>query len=190
MAKRVYFAFDYEDVSDFRANVVRNLNFTGGVEKAGYFDASIWEEAKKKDPTSLKRLISAELENTSVTTILIGSQTYARRWVRYEIIKSIERGNKVIGVHINGIMDKTRQVKPLGPNPFDYFGLRSVQMARGAHQRFGMGASGFTTKTWTRLRLISNRGTNEGKHFKLSHWLRIYDWVGDNGFQNFGSWVA
>jgi hypothetical protein len=40
MAKRVYFAFDYEDVSDFRANVVRKHNFTGGVEKAGYFDAS------------------------------------------------------------------------------------------------------------------------------------------------------
>ena len=38
-------------------------------------------------------------------------------------------------------------------------------MARGAHQRFGMGASGFTTKTWTRLRLISNRGTNEGSSF-------------------------
>ncbi len=31
MAKRVYFAFDYEDVSDFRANVVRKHNFTGGV---------------------------------------------------------------------------------------------------------------------------------------------------------------
>jgi hypothetical protein len=97
MAKRVYFAFDYEDVSDFRANVVRNHNFTGGVEKAGYFDASMWEEAKKKDPTSLKRLINAELENTSVTAVLIGSGTYARRWVRYEIVKSIERGNKVIG---------------------------------------------------------------------------------------------
>src|SRR5664279_2458971 len=71
MAKRVYFGFDYEDVSDFRANVVRKHNFTGGVEKAGYFDASIWEEAKKKDPTTLKRLINAELEHTSTTAILI-----------------------------------------------------------------------------------------------------------------------
>jgi MTH538 TIR-like domain (DUF1863) len=82
MAKRVYFAFDYEDVSDFRANVVRKHNFTGGVENAGYFDASIWEEAKKKDPAALKRLINAELENTSVTAVLIGSQTYARRCYR------------------------------------------------------------------------------------------------------------
>jgi len=27
MAKRVYFAFDYQDVIDFRANVVRKHNF-------------------------------------------------------------------------------------------------------------------------------------------------------------------
>jgi len=46
MAKRVYFAFHYQDVIDFRANVVRKHNFTGGVEAAGYYDHSIWEEAK------------------------------------------------------------------------------------------------------------------------------------------------
>jgi hypothetical protein len=30
MAKRVYFAFHYQDVIDFRANVVRKHNFIGG----------------------------------------------------------------------------------------------------------------------------------------------------------------
>jgi hypothetical protein len=30
------------------------------------------EEAKKKDPTTIKRLINAELEYTSTTAILIG----------------------------------------------------------------------------------------------------------------------
>ena len=100
MAKRVYFAFDYEDVTDFRANVVRNHNLIGGIEKAGYFDASIWEKAKRTDPATLKRLINAELEHTSTTTVLIGSGTWARRWVRYEIFKSIQRGSRVIGIHI------------------------------------------------------------------------------------------
>jgi hypothetical protein len=32
MAKRVYFAFRYQDVIDFRANVVRKHNFLGSVE--------------------------------------------------------------------------------------------------------------------------------------------------------------
>src|SRR6185437_12375729 len=123
MAKRVYFAFDYQDVKDFRANVVRNHNFTGGVEAAGYYDHSIWEEAENTNPLALKRLINAELQNTSVTAVLIGSDTWARRWVRYEIMKSIERGNTVLGIHINCITGRDRQCKVSGPNPLDNLGL-------------------------------------------------------------------
>jgi len=190
MAKRVYFAFDYEDVSDFRANVVRKHNFTGGVEKAGYFDASIWEEAKKKDPLALKRLINAELENTSVTAILIGSQTYARRWVRYEIIKSIERGNKVIGIHINGILDKDRQVKALGPNPFDYLGLEIDTDGTKGKPTVWNGTQWTYYQDLDAFTIAQQPWEKRGKHFQLSHWLSIYDWVANNGFQNFGSWVA
>jgi len=47
MAKRVFFSFHYKDVIDFRANVVRSHRLTKN-NQAGYFDASIWEEAKKQ----------------------------------------------------------------------------------------------------------------------------------------------
>ena len=115
MAKRVYFAFHYQDVIDFRANVVRKHNFTGGVEAAGYYDYSIWETAKKTSDLALKKMINAELSGSSVTAVLVGSQTYARRWVRYEIMKSVEKGNVMLGVHINGIKGKDGQTKALGP---------------------------------------------------------------------------
>ena len=82
MAKRVYFAFHYQDVIDFRANVVRNHNSIQGAEQAGYYDASIWEESKKEGAIAIKRMINAELENTTVTVVLIGSQTWSRPWVR------------------------------------------------------------------------------------------------------------
>jgi Thoeris protein ThsB, TIR-like domain len=189
MARRVYFAFDYEDVSDFRANVVRNHNFTGGVEKAGYFDASIWEEAKKKDPASLKRLSNAELENTSVTAILIGSQTYARRWVRYEIIKSIERGNKVIGIHINSILDKTRQVKALGPNPFDYLGMEISTDGTQGTPTVWNGTQWVYYQDLNAFSIAQQPEDKRGKHFQLSHWLPVYDWVANDGYKNFTSWI-
>lgn len=90
MAKRVFFSFHYQDVIDFRANVVRKHWRTKSDRKdAGFFDASIWETAKRTSSLALKRLINSELQNTSVTVVLIGSGTYARRWVRYEIIKSM-----------------------------------------------------------------------------------------------------
>ena len=55
MAKRVFFSFHYQDVIDFRANVVRQHWVMKDREEAGYFDASMWESAKKRG--SLKQLI-------------------------------------------------------------------------------------------------------------------------------------
>ena len=47
MARRVFFSFHYErDI--WRVNVVRNSWLTKGREAAGFWDASLWEEAKKK----------------------------------------------------------------------------------------------------------------------------------------------
>jgi hypothetical protein len=189
MAKRVYFAFHYEDVIDFRANVVRKHNFTGGVEAAGYYDHSIWEAAKNTNPLSLKRLINKELEGTSVTAILIGSQTYARPWVRYEIIKSVERSNRVIGIHINNIPGKDQQTKALGPNPFDYLGLEISADGKNASP------TEWLNNAWQRYSEIPQWTVKErplaerGKHFQLSRWLPTYDWVTGLGFKNFSSWI-
>jgi len=121
MAKRVFFSFHYQDVIDFRANVVRNHKTTKH-EGAGYFDASIWEDAKKTSDLALKRLINAELQNTSVTCVLVGTDTYNRRWVDYEIMRSIYKGNKIIAVHINGIKGKDGKTKSKGQNPLYYLG--------------------------------------------------------------------
>lgn len=190
MAKRVYFAFHYQDVTDFRANVVRKHNFTGGVEVAGYYDHSIWESAKNSNPLSLKRLINAELENTSVTAILIGSDTWARRWVRYEVMKSIERGNRVIGIHINSIAGKDQQTKLLGPNPFDNLGLEiSADGTRAKPTEWKDGKWAYYSDL-DPFAIHEQPEANRGQHLRLSHWLKVYDWVAGRGFDNFSSWIT
>ena len=66
MAKRVFFSFHYQDVIDFRANVVRNHWLTkSNREAAGFYDASIWESAKKTGDTAVKRLINNGVNGTS-----------------------------------------------------------------------------------------------------------------------------
>jgi len=88
MAKRVFFSFHHDDVKSFRANVVRQHWVTKpNRDVAGFFDASIWEKAKKEGSTALKRMINSGLKNTSNTCVLIGTGTYKRPWVRYEIFK-------------------------------------------------------------------------------------------------------
>jgi Thoeris protein ThsB, TIR-like domain len=190
MAKRVYFAFHYQDVIDFRANVVRNHNALQGSQKAGYFDASIWEESEKKGDLALKRMINSELQNTSVTAILIGSETYARRWVQYEIMKSIERGNKVIGVHINKIPCKNKKTKGLGPNPFDYLGLMIDEAGTKGTPTIWNGSKWDYYQDLGKFEISKQPPTNCGKHLQLSHWLPNFDWIGNDGFNNFSSWVA
>src|SRR5271166_1292942 len=116
MARRVYFAFHYQDVIDFRANVVRNHWVTKEHrDAAGFFDASLWEDAKKHGSVAIKRLINSGLEGTSTTCVLIGSQTFHRPWVTYEIMKSFKRGNVILAIHINSIIGKDKKTKPHGP---------------------------------------------------------------------------
>ena len=190
MARRVYFAFDYQDVKDFRANVVRNHNFIGGIEAAGYYDHSIWEEAENTNPLALKRLINAELENSSVTAVLVGSGTWARRWVRYEIMKSIERGNKVIGIHINSITGKDRQTKLFGNNPFDNLGVEiSADGTRVKPTEWKDGKWCYYSDLDS-FSILQQPEANRGKHLQISHWLPVYDWVGNRGYENFSSWVS
>ena len=194
-AKRVFFSFHYQDVSDFRANVVRNHWLTKTDRAAaGFFDASIWETARKTSPIALKRLINSEIENTTVTCVLIGSETWMRPWVRYEILKSFKRGNHIIGVHINSIRDKSQIVKPLGLNPLDFLGVKISD--DGAY------ATLFEHKNsqWVQYTEIDGSSTyrrprtfeyvHRGKFYKLSEIYPTYDWVRNDGYSNFSTWIG
>lgn len=190
MAKRVYFAFHYQDVIDFRANVVRKHNFLGGVEAAGYYDHSIWEDAKKTSPMALKRLINGELQNTSVTAVLIGTDTWRRRWVRYEIMKSIERGNRVLGVQINAIKGKDQLTKVAGPNPFDVLGLEISADGTRARPTEWVNNKWVYYSDLDTFAVSQQPEANRGIHLALSHWLPVYDWVSGEGYKNFSTWIS
>jgi len=128
LARRVFFSFHYErDI--WRANVVRNSWVTQDREAAGFWDASLWEEAKKKGDDALKKLISDGLIGTSVTVVLIGAETYDRKWVKHEIIESYKRNNGLLGVYINQIEDQDGKTDQAGPNPFD-----SIYIERGGRK--------------------------------------------------------
>ena len=189
MAKRVYFAFHYKDVIDFRANVVRNHKLTTGVEAAGYYDYSIWEEAKLTGTKAMKTMIDDELENTSVTAVLIGSETWYRRWVRYEIMKSIERGNRVLGIHINSIPGKDQRTKTLGPDPFNNLALQISDDLKTGKPNEWDGEKWIWSPDLGPFSISGQPAEYKGMNFKLSKWFPVYDWVADEGFDNFSKWI-
>jgi len=104
MARRVFFSFKYkQDVS--RAMVVRNSWVTQGREAAGFIDAADFEKLKKQGDTAIKNWIDKQLDGTSVTVVLVGEKTCSSRWVKYEIEKSKEIGNGLLGIDISKIKD-------------------------------------------------------------------------------------
>ena len=114
--RRVFFSFNYEQ-DIWRAANVRKAGTFDVVARAGWTDASIWEEAKRNGDAAIQRLIDTNLQGTSVTAVLIGADTADRPWVNYEIEKSIERRNGLLGIRIHTIMDQERKRSRRGPVP-------------------------------------------------------------------------
>lgn len=116
MPRKVFFSFHYErDI--WRTNVVRNSGVVEGSAAAGFYDASLWEETKKKGDAEVKKLIDKGLVGTSVTVVLIGAETAQRKFVNYEIEQSIARGNGLLGIYISGIKDSNGNTDTQGFAP-------------------------------------------------------------------------
>lgn len=193
MARRVFFSFHYEDVVDFRVNVVRNHWVTKlNRDAAGFFDASVWEKARKTSDLAIKRLINGALKGTSRTAVLIGSHTANRRWVRYEVFRSLSQGNNVIGVHVNGIKGKNTGTKPNGTSPFAVLGLHFGDDGKTATPCYKSSGSWHIFDDHGPYTLHRNAPLQQrGKVHSLSALgLQTYDWAKDAGYENFAGWVA
>ena len=187
MARRVFFSFHYEkDV--WRVNVVRNSWVTKpNIEEAGYIDAAEFEEIKRQGELAIKRWIDSQLEGTSVTVVLIGTETYSRDWVRYEIIKSFDRGNGLLGVYIHQIKDQNGSTSPKGKNPFEYLMLSIDNNGKARYYE----RDGYKWKLFDRHPNCSLNFDKKywGWDYKFSSLYEVYDWVDDNGYNNIGNWI-
>lgn len=200
MARHVFFSFHYKDVAEFRANVVRNSWLTiDPNNREVFYDKSLWESVKTKGATSIKNLIDEGLNYTSVTAVLIGSETHERRWVKYEILRSFEDGNGILGVHINRIRGSDGYIKSKGLNPFDRLGIEVSDNGRKLKFCELINGSWYYCDD---LPEISNKKSNTvyfeegwfgsgawGKFFKFSDLFETYCWDIDNGYRNFPDWV-
>src|SRR5258708_16843597 len=122
MARTVFFSFHYQrDI--MRAQIVKQHHVTkGNYSAAGFFDGSLEEKAKKDGDDVVRRMIHVGLTGCTVLCVLIGRETYTRRWVHYEIFKSIESGMGVLGIRIHQVPVLKLGLDEVGPSPFDILG--------------------------------------------------------------------
>lgn len=131
MARRTFFSFDYKHV--WRVNQIRNSPNVIGTAAAGFLDASLWEEAKKKGDKEIKKLIDNGLENTSVTVVCVTYGTAQRKYVNYEIDKSLERGNGLVAIQIHHLKDQDGNTVSAGaiPPQIEANGFKAYKYVKG-----------------------------------------------------------
>lgn len=187
MARRVFFSFHYErDV--WRANVVRNSWVTKpDREAAGFIDAAEFEKLKRQGDEAIKRWINSQLEGTSVTVVLIGAETYKRDWVRYEIIKSFDRGNGQLGVYIHKIEDQNGKTDYKGENPFKCLKLCIDKEGKGRYYEW----NGYKWVLFDKYPSSSQKFDKKywNQSYQFSEFYELYDWKDDDGYNNLGDWI-
>lgn len=125
MARKVFFSFHYQrDV--VRVSQIRNSNVvTSSFTQDTFLDAAAWETVKQGGDAAIKKWIDTQMEGTSVTVVLIGKETSERKYVKYEIEKSWNSGNGLIGVYIHNAKNFLGQTDSKGSNPFDSFTMNN-----------------------------------------------------------------
>lgn len=197
MARFVFFSFAYDDVKNFKVNVVRNSWLLKNAKET-FVDGSIWENSKTKGDVFLKKLIDDGLKNTSVTAVLIGEDTANRKWVNYEIIKSFDKGNGILGIHINRIKGRTG-LTTRGLNPLDRLGFKVSE--DGSKINF-YELSNSKWRPFLLLPQINNKKSNTlyfddhwwngnefGEFFRFSDKFPTCCWDFDEGHKNFSTWI-
>lgn len=190
--RRVFYSFHYADI--FRVNHIRKAGQFRPVDKQRLptpQDRSLWEEAKLKNTGALKGMIDKGLEGTSATCVLAGYETWNRPWVRYEIAKSVARGNGLLAVYINNCNCPRNGYSLKGPNPLDQMAIGyDAQMRPRIYEWFNgtwriflrLGAPLASWPKWLPI-------APQGQVMQLSHGAKAYDWITDNGAHNLLHWT-
>lgn len=187
--RSTFYSFHYDDV--FRVNHIRNAGAILPTDKQRFLtpqDKSLWEKAKNTNFGALKFMIARGMAGTTVTAVLAGEHTWERPWVRYEIARSLLKGNGLLTVHIDGCQCPRNGFGRRGPNPLDFVALGLNR------QVYELNASGI----WVPYDKLSTRLTAWPKWLPrpsprhvmpLSWGAPEYDWIKDNGRENLVHWT-
>ena len=195
--RKVYFSFHFDDI--MRVNNVRQawkIDHPDAPTMRSFYDSSLWESRQLESPECLKRLIREGVEHTSAICVLVGSQTWARRWVRYEIARAVIDGRGLVSVHLNNIRHHiTKQANLLGQNPLACMAVGKVQPYLWMPAQYYLFE--YTSWAWVRYQDYTDpvklpsylADPDPGYVIALSAGTATYDHVDHCGHRNIGAWI-
>jgi hypothetical protein len=205
--RKAYFSFHYDDV--MRANVVRNawkITHPDSALMRSFYDSSLWESRKLEGDDALKKLIRDGVGYTSTVCVLIGSETWQRRWVKYEMARAIIDEKGLCAVHLNSIRHHhTLTPHTHGYNPLSILGVGKVQETLLSTARYYLfenkqvfsPATGQYVYEWQRYADYTDpvkkpgwlNDCQPGYVTLLSTNAQTYDYIAGDGHRNIGAWI-
>jgi MTH538 TIR-like domain (DUF1863) len=191
MTRRTFFSFHYEpDI--WRVYNVRNswISKSDDPSAEGFFDSSVFEASEKENEDTLKTFLRNGLKNSSVTCVLVGAETASRRWVRYEIVRSVLKKNGVLAVFIHDVKNVDGETSAKGANPLDQVGVYKTDSGIYFAEKNGGKWVKFADYTLA----ISEAdlwfdAPSSTTVVPLSKHCLCYDFASHNGRENIGRWI-
>lgn len=201
--RKGFFSFHFDDL--LRVNNVRNAWKIGHPDKPfmrNFYDRSLWESKKRESDDALKALIRQGMAHSSVVCVLVGSGTWARRWVKYEIARAVIDRKGLLAVHINALNHhQRRQPDPLGYNPLHLMGIyKSADGRYFLYEKREVVVNIYTGQTewqWHPYRDYQQavslprylHAPSNDHVMPLSWHTDEYDYVKGVGHKNLGTWI-
>src|SRR5687768_4269930 len=97
----VFYSFHY-DRDAWRVQQILNM---GTLESQSILNSQDWEKVKRSGEDAIKAWIAKQMAYKSAVVVLVGAETAARPWIRYEILKAWQDKRGLVGVRIHGLAD-------------------------------------------------------------------------------------
>jgi hypothetical protein len=161
---------------------------------------SVWEASKAFTDRGLKEMMQRASNFSSVACVLIGSNTWFSRWVRYEIALAIINQRGLLAVDLNSIKHNIRRTPdPLGVNPLSLMGLRkdpdgSWHLVERKPVELDNGQVGFEWHWYEDYKPPVSKpkfipDIKPGEIVALSTHTKRYDFSGHSGSINISTWL-
>jgi hypothetical protein len=97
--RRVFISFQHKDRN--KAKGFNLLRWNKNVE-ADFIGRHLLDPVNSENEAYIRSKIAEQLKGTSVTVVLVGGKTCNSTWVEYEIEKSVEKGNGILAIRLDG----------------------------------------------------------------------------------------
>ncbi|WP_200860874.1 TIR domain-containing protein [Anaeromyxobacter sp. Fw109-5] len=95
--RNVFLSFAYEDINEVNLLRGQAQSERSDIE---FNDWSVQEPFDSSRADYIRQKIGERIAQSSVTVVFVSSATHRSRWVDWEIRESLERGKKVVAVHV------------------------------------------------------------------------------------------